>query len=66
MPNKPISPTHRRVNLRSDTDETSRDGELEVVVFGEEGDDFGDDGSTVEFAVFAFGDETWADLDALL
>jgi hypothetical protein len=66
MSDQPVGPAHRRVDLSSDSDESSRDGEPEVVVLGEEGDDLGEDGRADELSVRVLVDETRADLDLLL
>lgn len=64
--NQPISPAHRRVDLGSNSNQSSRDGEREIVVLGVEGDDLGENGSADEFSVGVLVDESGSDLDFLL
>lgn len=66
MSDQPVGPAHRRVDLGSDSDESSWDGEPKVVVLGEEGDDLGENGRADELPVRVLIDETGADLDLLL
>lgn len=66
VPNQPVGPAHGRVNLGSNSDETSRNGKREVVVLGKEGDDLGPDWRALERSGVVLGDEPRSDLDLLL
>lgn len=58
-----IGATERRVDLGPYADETARDGELELVGLGEEGDDAGVDGLAAIAARAVLGDDARPDLD---
>ena len=63
MADETIGAAERRIDSGADADETSRDGEFQVVAFGEEGDDAGEDGRALGFALFVGPDDAGADLD---
>lgn len=53
----------RGVLLDEPTNETSGNGELEVVVLGEQRHHPGVDGLRLDLALLVLGDDTWPDLD---
>ncbi|KAI6772529.1 hypothetical protein HG530_003487 [Fusarium avenaceum] len=52
-----------RINSGTDTNETTRNGVLEIVGLGVEGDDSAEDGSALEGTAVVSGDDTRSDLD---
>lgn len=54
------------VDTGTDTDKTTGDGELEVVVLGEERNDARENGTALDLALLVLGDETWADLNLVV
>jgi hypothetical protein len=61
-----VGTAHGRVDLGSDTDESTRDGEPEVVVLGKKGDDLGDNRLAVELSVLLLSDDSRTNLNELL
>jgi hypothetical protein len=51
------------VNTSTNTDETTRDGELQIVVLGEEGDNSGEDGLALNLTLLVLADNTRSDLN---
>jgi hypothetical protein len=51
------------VNTGTNTDETTGDGELQVVVLGEQSDDSGEDGLALNLALLVLADNTGSDLN---
>jgi hypothetical protein len=51
------------VNTGTNTDETTGDGELQVVVLGEQCDDSGEDGLALNLALLVLADDTGSDLN---
>ena len=63
MADETIGAAERRIDSGADADETSWDGEFQIVAFGEEGDDAGVDGRALGFTLFVGPDDARADLD---
>ena len=63
---KTIGTAQSRVDAGTHTNQTTGNGELEVVVLGEQGDDAREDGATLDLAVLVLGDETGTDLDLVV
>src|SRR5699024_7563010 len=51
------------VDAGTNTDQTTRDGKLQVVVLGEQRHNAGEDGTALDLAVLVLGDKTRADLN---
>ena len=60
---EPIGAAQGRVDAGADADEAAWDGEFEIVVFGEEGDDAAEDGPALDLAFVVFGHEAGPDFD---
>jgi hypothetical protein len=58
-----IGTTEGGVNTSTNTDETTRDGELQIVVLGEEGDNSGEDGLALNLTLLVLADNTRSDLN---
>lgn len=54
------------VDTGTDTDKTTGNGELEVVVLGEERDNAGENGTALNLALLVLGDETGTDLNLIV
>ena len=54
------------VDTGTDTNKTTGNGELEVVVLGEERDNTGENGTALDLALFVLGDETGTDLNLVV
>lgn len=63
---KTICTAKRGVDTGTNTNQTTRNGKLEVIVLSEERHNAGENGSTLDLALLILGDETGADLNLIV
>lgn len=64
--NETISTAQSRIHASTDTNQTTRDGKLKVVVLGKEGHDPREDGTALNLAILVLGDQTGPNLNLVV